>query len=240
MHTVYIWSADEYIYTITDEETKDLVYAEVCEGQRIVELVQARKKRPFRIVSEHQSRVKHLNRLTKGMQVSISGIEQIPLRVWEDELDRVTQPDYRGPEEGLTFKPKKKARLNSLTFILVGMFLALLAAYYFIVIPFLDVHSHSLERRLNDSMASIYHLESQVNATVLWDIVLEHYPESIIEHIEIDHDGNFSVIFLNPSSGLRLVDKHNFSNVALEQGQRVQGTNETVYIIYVLTGRSLW
>jgi len=240
MHTVYIWVEQGYIYTIVDEETKDLIYAEVCGGQRLVDLIQARKKRPLRIVAEHSSCVKHLNRLVKDVQVSISRIDCLPLRAWEEEMNRACQVDYRGPEENLSVKPKKKPPFNSLSFILLGVFSALLIAHYFIVAPFLDIHSLSLERRLNDSAASLQYLESQVSITVLWDAVLAHYPDSIIEHIEMDHLGTFSVIFLNPSEELHLLDKYNFYNMVLEQGQRVQGADEAVYIIYVLTGRSLW
>jgi len=240
MHTVYIWPEQGYIYTITDEETNDLFYAEVCEGQRLVDLIQSRNGRPLRIVAEHASCVKHLNLLVKDIKVSISGMDYLSLRDWEEEINRAQQADYCGPEEHFFSKPKRNARLNSLSFILLGTFSALLIAYYFIVTPFLDVHSFNLDRRLNDSAASLRYLESQVSVTVLWDAVLAYYPESVIEHIEVDHYGSFSVIFLNPSEGLQLIEKHNFSNMELEQGQRVQGTDETVYIIYVLTGRSLW
>ena len=240
MHTVYIWPERGYIYTITDEETRDLIYAEVCGGQRLVDFIQARKKRPLRIVAEHASCVKQLNRLVKGIEVSISEIDYLALREWEDEKKRVHQTDYRGPEESLIFKQKKKTRFNNLSFIMLGIFSALLIAHYFIVTPFLEIHSLSLERRLNDSVASLQYLESQVNVTVLWDAVLMHYPNSVIEHIEINHYGDFSIIFLNPSEGLRLLEKYNLSDVVLEQGQRIQGVNETVYIIYILTGRSLW
>jgi len=240
MHTIYIWPEQGYIYTIIKRETQDIIYAEVCGGQRLVDLIQARKKRPLRIVAEHSSCVKHLNRLVKDVKVSISGIEYMPLRDWEEEMNRLHRTDYRGPEEDKIKGPKKKPHFNSLTFVLLGVLFSLIVAFHFIVTPFLDVHSLSLERRLNDSTASLQYLETQVSVTELWDAILAHYPDSVIEHIEVDHLGNFSVIFLNPVEGLRLVEKHNFSYMVLEQGQRVQGSGETVYIIYVLTGRSLW
>ena len=240
MHTVYIWPEQGCIYTVADEETRVLIYTEVCDGQRLVDLIQARKKKPLRVVAEHSSCVKYLHRLVKDVRVSISSIDYMPLRDWDDELGRLRQKDYKGPEENSSPKKRRKARFNSLTFILLGILAALFVAYCYIVAPFLEAHSLSLERRLNDSAASLQYLETQVNVTVLWDAVLAHYPESVIEHIEVDHQGIFSVIFLNPYEGLRLLEKHNFYNMALEQGQRVQGADETVYIIYVLTGRSLW
>lgn len=239
MHTVYIWPEQGYIYTVAKKDTKEIIYAEVCGEQRLVDLIQARKKRPLRIVAEHTGCVKHLNRLVKDVKVSISGIEYLHLREWEEEMHRLRQSDYKGPEEGANIL-KKRPRFNSLTYVLLGMFISLLVAFYFIVSPFLDVHSLSLERRLNDATASLQYLEAQVRATVLWDAVLAHYPESVIEHIEVDHQGIFSVIFLNPVEGLSMVEKHNLSDMVLEQGQRVQGAGEAVYIIYVLTGRSLW
>ena len=240
MHSIYLWPNEGYVYTVARKVANEILYAEICDAKRLTELIQARKRKPIRVIAANPQDIKYLNSLVKDIKLSVSSVDYMPLREWSEEVVRFNTSDYKGPEEECIVPVKTTPIINTFFCVLVGALISLVVSYWLIVHPFFHIHSLSLDRRLDVASASLHYLEVNVVVTIVWDAILIHYPNSLIEHIEMDYSGVFSVIFLNPYEGLQVQEKYNFIDLQLQQGQRMQNLDGTVSFIYVLTGRSLW
>ena len=220
--TIYI---SDDLFAIELKSKENVLYREVCGKDRFIVLMEKL------IMPSSYTIVTNKFGLSEYMQIGQLRNMTLLNVVNEDKLNLTTyfnSPDIK--------KSQNLVRLLSGTLFFIGVLVGLLVVGRSIMQDIVQVRTD----RINNVQETIAFIDNRIyNTTNVLPVYLEImslYHPFRIELFKVDTDGNLEVMFLHPSSSLRLMQKNTVLNAALSRGASVTIEGSEFYL-YQIGGR---